>query len=86
MVVDVFGRLDVVVNNAGYGDIAPFEQLSSEKFKRTRPVMTLSRCSGRVVKVLEAEVGIGRPPPQSWQNAKTSRWGLAYCEKLLASG
>src|SRR3981081_2492749 len=28
-----FGRLDVVVNNAGFGDIAPFEQLSSERFK-----------------------------------------------------
>ena len=33
LAVDAFGRLDVVVNNAGYGDIAPFEQLSSEKFK-----------------------------------------------------
>ena len=31
--VDAFGRLDVVVNNAGYGDIAPFEQLSSARFK-----------------------------------------------------
>src|ERR1700743_306688 len=31
--IDVFGRLDVVVNNAGYGDIAPFEQLSAERFK-----------------------------------------------------
>jgi len=31
--VDAFGRLDVVVNNAGYGDIAPFEQLSPERFK-----------------------------------------------------
>jgi NAD(P)-dependent dehydrogenase (short-subunit alcohol dehydrogenase family) len=28
-----FRRLDVVVNNAGYGDVAPFEQLSSERFK-----------------------------------------------------
>jgi NAD(P)-dependent dehydrogenase (short-subunit alcohol dehydrogenase family) len=28
-----FGRLDVVVNNAGYGDVAPFEQLSSERFR-----------------------------------------------------
>ena len=31
--VDAFGRLDIVVNNAGYGDVAPFEQLSSERFK-----------------------------------------------------
>jgi NAD(P)-dependent dehydrogenase (short-subunit alcohol dehydrogenase family) len=31
--VDEFRRLDVVVNNAGYGDVAPFEQLSSERFK-----------------------------------------------------
>jgi NAD(P)-dependent dehydrogenase (short-subunit alcohol dehydrogenase family) len=30
---DAFGRLDVVVNNAGYGDLAPFEQVSSERFK-----------------------------------------------------
>jgi NAD(P)-dependent dehydrogenase (short-subunit alcohol dehydrogenase family) len=31
--VDVFGRLDVVVNNAGYGEVAPFEQVSSESFR-----------------------------------------------------
>jgi NAD(P)-dependent dehydrogenase (short-subunit alcohol dehydrogenase family) len=31
--INAFGRLDVVVNNAGYGDIAPFEQLSAERFK-----------------------------------------------------
>jgi NAD(P)-dependent dehydrogenase (short-subunit alcohol dehydrogenase family) len=31
--VDAFGRLDVLVNNAGFGDIAPFEQVSSERFK-----------------------------------------------------
>jgi NAD(P)-dependent dehydrogenase (short-subunit alcohol dehydrogenase family) len=31
--VGAFGRLDVVVNNAGYGDVAPFEQLSSDRFK-----------------------------------------------------
>src|SRR5260370_6314006 len=30
---DAFGRLDVVVNNARFGDCAPFEQLSSERFK-----------------------------------------------------
>ena len=31
--IEAFERLDVVVNNAGYGDVAPFEQLSSERFK-----------------------------------------------------
>lgn len=31
--VQEFGQLDVLVNNAGYGDVAPFEQLSSERFK-----------------------------------------------------
>src|SRR5262249_56299895 len=33
MAVGAFERLDVVVNNAGYGDVAPFEQLSPERFK-----------------------------------------------------
>ena len=31
--VDNYGRLDVLVNNAGYGHIAPFEQTTSEEFR-----------------------------------------------------
>ncbi len=31
--LDVFGRLDVVVNNAGYSQFGPFEQLSDKDFK-----------------------------------------------------
>ena len=32
--VERFGRLDVLVNNAGYGDTRPFEQVSSADFRK----------------------------------------------------
>jgi NAD(P)-dependent dehydrogenase (short-subunit alcohol dehydrogenase family) len=32
--VEVFGRIDVLVNNAGYGDMRPFEQVPSDEFRK----------------------------------------------------
>jgi NAD(P)-dependent dehydrogenase (short-subunit alcohol dehydrogenase family) len=32
--VETFGRLDVLVNNAGYGDTRPFEQVPSGEFRK----------------------------------------------------
>src|SRR5271167_3874310 len=33
LTLDAFGRLDVLVNNAGFGHFAPFEQISATDFK-----------------------------------------------------
>src|SRR5215468_478342 len=93
--VEAFGRLDVVVNNAGYGDIAPFEQLSSERFKAvvdtnfygvvnvTRaalPIMRKQR-SGCILQVSSLGGRLGVPGSTAYHAAK---WAVGGFTEALA--
>lgn len=53
--LDAFGQLDVLVNNAGYGDTRPFEQVPSEDFRRL-----VDTCFFGVVNLSRAAIPIMR--------------------------
>ena len=93
--VHEFGRLDVLVNNAGYGDVAPFEQLSSERFKAvidtnfygvvnlTRaalPIMRKQR-SGWILQISSVGGRLGLPGSTPYHAAK---WAVGGFTESLA--
>jgi NAD(P)-dependent dehydrogenase (short-subunit alcohol dehydrogenase family) len=59
--LDAFGALDVVVNNAGYGDVAPFEQLSPARFKAVMDTNFYG-----VVNVTRAALPVMRKQKRGW--------------------
>src|SRR3984893_7068343 len=93
--VAAFGRLDVVVNNRGYGDIAPFEQLSAERFKAvidtnfygvvnvTRaavPIMRMQK-SGCILQISSVGGRLTRPGSTPYHAAK---WAVGGFTESLA--
>jgi NAD(P)-dependent dehydrogenase (short-subunit alcohol dehydrogenase family) len=91
LALDQFGRLDVLVNNAGFGHLAPLEQTGEEDFRAqidtnfygvvnlTRaalPAMRQQR-SGRIIQISSVGGRIGSPGLTAYQAAKWAVGGFS---------
>jgi NAD(P)-dependent dehydrogenase (short-subunit alcohol dehydrogenase family) len=90
-----FGRYDVVVNNAGYGDTASIEDTTLESFERqiatnflgvvyvTKAVLPILReqGSGHIIQVSSVGGRVGSPGLSAYQSAK---WAVGGFSTVLA--
>ncbi|PCE22458.1 short-chain dehydrogenase/reductase [Paraburkholderia acidicola] len=90
LAVDTFGSIDVLVNNAGYGHIAPFEQTSDEDFRAqidtnfygvvnlTRAVLPVMRAqrAGHIINISSVGGRIGTQGLSAYQAAKWAVGGF----------
>ncbi|MGW2935930.1 oxidoreductase [Streptomyces sp. NPDC055722] len=94
--VDAFGRLDVVVNNAGQGDRASLEDTTLEAFRRqidtnfygtvylSQAALPLLRrqCGGHIIQISSLGGRIGSPGMTAYQSAK---WAVGGFSEVLAT-
>ncbi|HGM5582657.1 TPA: SDR family NAD(P)-dependent oxidoreductase [Pseudomonas putida] len=91
LALDAFGRLDVLVNNAGYGHTAPFEQMTADDFRAqvetnlfgvvnlTRAVLPVMRQqrSGHIFQVSSVGGRTSTPGLSAYQAAKWAVGGFS---------
>jgi NAD(P)-dependent dehydrogenase (short-subunit alcohol dehydrogenase family) len=94
--IDTFGRLDVVVNNAGYGTVAAFEDTSEADFRAqidtnfygvvnvTRAILPILRQqgAGHIIQISSVGGRIGTPGLAAYQAAK---WAVGGFSEALAT-
>lgn len=100
--VETFGGLDVLVNNAGFGHVSPFEQMPEEDFKAqidtnfygvvnlTRaaiPVMREQR-SGHIINISSGAGRLGAPGMSAYHAAKFAVGGFteSVAKEVAACG
>ena len=92
--IDGFGQLDVLVNNAGFGHVAPFEQAPEEDFRAqidtnffgvvnlTRAALPIMRRQrrGHIINISSVGGRIGTPGLSAYQAAK---WAVGGFTEVL---